>query len=363
MHHILFPLILLLSFSCSSPQRKVANYPESELKSLTAEELFLQGKVNYGKRKLHPFDENHFGQELDLSDRRPVVSLDKTVYGLKYAKAGHSVYGNFYHEHKFWVVRVPQDGVDRVFMHIAYFAPVVMKKYFGGHTYLRFEFKKDRPIEIVAAMPTDADLETQVSQVSELPENPLIHNAGLTAEAQWIKADKKKKYDFLRGKNSAFTQITRFISIQHRLWAFIQNGDPLRQIEFKIENPNAVFKEGLLTSERDALNVRYDTLGQNCTTTAFDILQRGSGIEDKRFLPLIKYLQKSIPALVVPKTQIYGGQPSVATIDDPSLRSEWKAIYERDYIKNQGKICGPDISPARCQNSKNAIEAIQSWEK
>ena len=365
MNQFLLSLLCLLSFGCSSPQtqRKVANYVEQEGKVLSAESLFLKGNVGFKKRKLHPFDENHFGKELDLSVRRPAVNLTGTVWGNKFAKPGFTVYGNFQHHDKFWIARVPDQGVNRVFMHIAYFAPIVMKKYLGGHTYLRFEMKPDAPIEIVAAMPTEDELSANsISTDLELsPSDRLIYNIGLTTEAQWIKEDKKKKYDFLRGKNGAFTQITRFISIHQRLWNFLSNGDPVKQVEFKIENPDNVLKVGLEKSEKDALNVRYDTLGQNCTTTAFDIIEEGSGVRDRRFQPIRKWLQKRIPTLVVPKTRVYGGTAPIPTISDETLRREWKEVYEWEIVQNHREICGPDIIPAHCENSKNAIKEITSW--
>ncbi len=366
--------LFVLSFSCSSPERKIANVDDIEVSVPTAEQIFIKGSVSYQKRKARPLDENHFAEEIDLNERRPAFNLDGTVYGTKFAKAGHSVFGNFYHHEKFWIVRVPDHSVNRVFIHFAYFAPIVMKKYLGGHSYLRFELKPESPVEIVAAMPDEQDLKNlqELSPEQRLDAIPgtdlstkerLIYNIGLTAEAQWSKVDKKKKYDIFRGEKNAYTQVTRFISMHHRLWGHLKDGDPLKQVELKIEDGTKVLKTGLMASEKDALNVRYDTLGQNCTTTVFDILEAGTGIKDRRFDPLRKWFQKRIPGLAIPKTKVWGGTGLIPTIDDPSLRREWRETYDWEIVQNQREICGPNVIAAHCQNSKDAVDKILSWPK
>jgi hypothetical protein len=374
MKSLLFLTLFAFMFSCSSPVRKIANVYDNKAIVPSADQVFIKGSVHYGKRKTRPFDENHFGEEIDLSERRPAFNLAGTVYGVKFAKAGHSVIGNFYHHEKFWIVRVPDNSVNRVFVHFAYFEPVVMKKYLGGHSYLRFELKPESPVEIVARMPDEHDLknlqdlnpEQRLDAIAPTDLNEkdrFIYNIGLTAEAQWSKTDAKKKYDFIRGEKNAFTQITRFISIHHRLWGHLSYGDPLKQVELKIEDGTKVLKTGLMVSERDALSLRYDTLGQNCTTTVFDILEAGTGLKDRRFDPLRKWFQKRIPGLAIPKTKVWGGGKLIPTIDDLSLRHEWKETYEWEMVEHQREICGPSVSAAHCQNSKNAVEKILSWPK
>jgi hypothetical protein len=373
MTHLYLSLLLALLVGCATPQRKIANTTEVIAKVPTASEIFLEGKVGFKKRKFRPLDEYHYGQDLDLSERRPVVNLTGTIYAQKFAKDGYSVFGNFYHHDKFWIVRVPVKGVKRVFMHVAYFAPIVFKKYLGGHTYLRFEMNPETPIEIVAPMPDSETLERlqSLSQDERLaaleapleltPEQARFEDIALTAEAQWVKEDKKKKYDIVRGKFGAFTQITRFISMHHRLWTFLSSGDPVNQIELQVEDADKVLQQGLMVSQRDGTSVRYDTLGQNCTTTAFDILRDGTGVQDTRFAPIRKFLQRRIPGLVIPKTRVYGGLKPIRTIDDPSLQKEFKETYDWEVVEKKKEICGPSIIKAHCENSKEAVEAIKGW--
>ncbi len=368
---VLIIAALSLLYSCTTPSRKLASV--DSLKTLTAKDLFLEGNFDLHKRKNRPFDEDHFGKELDLSQRRPSVNLNHSIFGQKYAKDGFQVIGNFYHLKQFWIVRVPSVGVKNIYMHISYFPPIVLGKYIAAHTLLRFRFDESTPIEIVAPMPDQKELARLNSMhaedaLSELPEpfsdDPkyILRDVALSAEAQWTKDDPKAAYDLVRGENAAYVQITRFESVQTRMWDFFSSGNPQVQIEFgKISDPDKVLNEGFKLSEREGLHTFYDTLLHNCTTTAFKIIELGTGKKDKRFLPIFKFLQTRVPTLSRSKIKYYDGLPATDMVDDETLRKDWLEVYQREFEQNKKPICADGMIKRHCDNVNKAVEKMKSW--
>lgn len=360
---ILVIFSLLSVFSCSSPGRNIAALREYRYPS--AESLFLRGKVEVQKRKNHPFDENHLGEDVDLSERRPIVWLDKTIFGEKYGKPGYKLVGNFYHHEKFWIVRIPDSSVDKVYVHFSFFPPLVAKRYIAAHALLRFKMKDSKPIEIVAPMPTlkKALAQEPLSEPRDtsLPENR-IFNLAISGEAQWSQQDQKKSYDLVRGKNNAYVQITRFMSIHQRMWDFLASGNPLSQVEIQnIDEPDKVLTTSLQVSQRDGIKRRYDLLAYNCTTTVFDILEESTGRSDKRFNPLVKYMERRVPIFSTRKLKEYGGIVTVSPLKDPTLRKEWKQVYERQVVNKRKPLCTSDVIPQHCKNTQQAIDLIRAW--
>ena len=118
----------------------------------TAEELFMEGKFSVKKSIFRPFDENHYGEALDLSERRPMVNVEESVFGAKYSKPGSKLFSNFYHNGRFYLARVPDRGVRNTYFQLSYFPPQIAGKYIAAHSLLRFEMEQNSPIELVAPM-------------------------------------------------------------------------------------------------------------------------------------------------------------------------------------------------------------------
>lgn len=348
---------------CSTPVRDLASTREYRYPS--AESLYLRGKVEVQKRKNHPFDEDHYGQDVDLSERRPIVWLDNTVFGQKYGKPGYRLVGNFYHHEKFWIVRIPNSSVDKVYVHFSYFPPLIAKQYIAAHALLRFKMKENKPIEIVAQMPTLQEALAKESlpepRDTGLPENR-IYNIAISGEAQWTKQDHKKTYDLVRGKNNAYVQVTRFMSIHQRMWDFLSSGNPLTQVEIQnVEDPDKVLTTSLVVSQGDGIKRRYDLLAYNCTTTVFDILEESTGRSDKRFNPLVKYMERRVPIFSTRKLKEYGGIITVSPLKDPTLKREWKQVYQRQVVRKRKLICTPTMIPEHCKHTQDAADLISGW--
>jgi hypothetical protein len=304
----------------------------------TSQELFQRGYF-LAKPMFSIFGhENHFGEELDLSEKRPAYKLNDTLFGKKYARPGYDVWGNFFQDKQFHIALVPQKGVKSFYFHIAYFPPRIGKVYIAAHSYLRFEMDPKTPIEIVAPMPTEAELK----KLRELPEDEAlkalpeatsipVRNIAISGEAQWSKDDPKKAYSLVRGERSAFVQIVRFEGIKERFKDFYTEGRPVDQFEYESkadQDPDSVLAYALARSQSDGLDHIYSTLRYNCTTMAFDIVEKATGVKDSRIGIIRSTIEKRVPTVARYKVDVEGGVKVVPFQLDPSMAEESKAAYE-----------------------------------
>ena len=342
----------------------------------TAGQLFLVGKFNIKKSFFKFFNEDHYGEEMDLSMRRPAVNLHGTVFEQKYGQPGFSLIANFYHKGQFYIARVPDRSVKDVSFHLAYFPPKVLDQYIAAHSLLRFEMEPDRPIELVALMPTEQSLKamseaTPAQELAMLAE-PLagpdyqIRNAAVSAEAQWTKNDPSKSYDLIRGTKGAFIQIVRFESINTRLSEMYEGGNPTTEIHLDLPahvSGDQILAEALRTSEHDGLTKLYDTFWYNCTTLAFDIVERAEGVHDERLGFIRSFLQKRVPIIAPEKLQQYGGIDAIPLQLDESLAKESFESYTDVIARPMRAICPADFSKENCTTVKQAISVLKKTGK
>jgi hypothetical protein len=322
----------------------------------TAQELFITGKFNV-KPPL-PFSENHFGEELDLSMRRPVANLAGTVFEAKYGKPGYTLVANFYHRGRLHIARVPNEGVEKVFLQRWYFQPEIMGHYIADHTLLRFQMNPEHPVEIVADMP-DASLLAKWSAMSSpelflaLPrekagEENRVRNVVLSGEVQWVANDAKKEYDLIRGELGAFIMIQRFMSMQDRIEKFMTSGDPVDEIELTDIRANLsdVLTIGLASSEEAALKTLYLTGFIDCRSHVFGLIERAEkwSIGKPSIIPRIDGL---VPSTIAGKLRFYGAEPAFPLYSDHGLALEMRGAYER--------VLAPEaaIWPMRIKIQKN----------
>ncbi|MEK7357074.1 MAG: hypothetical protein AAB250_11540 [Bdellovibrionota bacterium] len=333
----------------------------------TPGELFLRGK-SLGKQT-NGMMENHEGEELDLSTRRPTVNLEGTVFAEKYAKPGTTLWANFYHVGKFYVARVPDQGVKRVFLQIWYFATKGATKDLAAHSLLRFEMDPARPVELVAFMPEQTQLlnlaqMNKASAIAELPAELTgaqfkLRNVALSAEAQWSKKDPKKMYGILRGQMGAFMTIIRFVSMESRLMEFFKSGNPVSQVELDPEGVDLdkVLKTGLAKSQREGISIPYRTFIRNCTTIAFEIVEQAiEGIERKTFR-IREFMRELVPATVKKKLSDYGREV-MPVQQDTSLIREAALAHERVYLDPKSPVRGTTLEAKQLANLELAESMI-----
>ncbi len=364
-------LTLIFLASCASPKRFPA-FQETKLP--TAEELFLVGKFQVKKKVYLLMDENNYGKDLDLSERRPVVPLEGTVFEEKYGLPEHRLFANFFHKGKFWIARVPKKAVEKVYVQLSYFPPILAGKYVAAHSLIRFELNESTPLRLVAEMPTveqhqalqKASPEERLDLLPEVlsGEDPQyqVVNIAMSAEAQWTKDDPKKEYNLVRGKHGAFTQIIRIVSMDSRLREFFKSGNPVNQFEMKgLKRTDGILTEAILSSQRDGISKLYDTLWYNCTTMAFDILERGEGSKDKRFGFVRSFMQRRIPVIAPDKIKSYGDLEVVPMSMDVSLKDEISLVFQEDIVKAKRPLCPESMKPKLCATLQRTEQSLREW--
>jgi hypothetical protein len=307
----------------------------------TAEELYIRGQ--FLVKPSYFWSENHYGEPMDLSIRRPVVNLAETVFAKKYGKPGTTLIANVFHKGRFYVARVPSAGVANIYFQRAYFPPKILNRFIAAHSLIRIEMNTETPIELVAEMPSEAEVDSwkafSPEEVVARFSNPLsqtLHNVVISAEGSWTQVDRTKRYSLVRGLNGAYLQVVRIVSMEERFIEFYKSGNPVAQTLMEPEDQNLTkgLNVGIQMSERDGLKKIYNTLFYNCTTMAFDILQTAFKLRDDRLGYIRSFMQKRIP-IIAPLKLAYFGGIEVDPIDmDPSLAAEAKAARERIDCEN-----------------------------
>jgi hypothetical protein len=366
-------LILSLSFlvlSCSTAPTSIRHPQSVDLSDAvipTPEVLFLVGRFMLKKPSLKPWYDDHYGEELDLSIKRPTVNLAGTVFAAKYAKAGTRLQANFFHDGKFYIARVPEHGAKGIYFEIAHFPP----EFVAAHVLYRVEMESGHPIELVAEMP---DLEHLQVMQRLLPEQVIeslppelsgddfkIQNVGISTEAHWTKEDPKQSYDLARGQHGAYLRITRFVSMKVRFKDFYKVGNSTTQIKMPVtKDSNKVLAVGLDFSEREGLDHLYSTGNDNCETTALDIYETATGVKDPRIGFIRKFIDRRIPVLAPQTLAQYGGIEVAPMHLDPTLSSESLAAYRDVIVMPRRLLCPAGLAPAHCKNLRDAEALLKT---
>lgn len=371
---LVWALVAALGFApCAKAQDRAAAV--ADLVAPTPEQVFAAGRFNIKKNPLKVLAENHYGEELELGEKRPAFNLQGTVFERKYGREGTQLYANFYHRGGFYIVRVPDRGVSNVYFQLSYFPPKVLGRYIAAHSLLRLEMDPQAPVELVTPMPTVEQLDALRQAAPEArpsllpaplpadaPENR-VRNVAISAEAQWTKADPFKKYDLKRGTLGAYVQIVRFLSMQTRLEGFFDSGNPATQIRFDLDDPregDAILREALRTSQSDGLGKLYDTFWYNCTTLAFDIVERASNKKDRRVGFVRSFMQKRVPVISRDKLEQYGGLEAMPMHTDASLGEEFAAAYQTKVAKPGRDLCPRSMDAPNCENVKAARVLVEA---
>ncbi len=337
----------------------------------SADQLFLIGKFNLKPDLVHSLvgmREDHYGEDMDLSLRRPVYDLKGTVFDSKYGNDQSKLYANFYYHGKFYIARVPKQGVENVYFTLSYFPPT----WIAAHSLMRFQMKDDKPVELVAEMP---DL-TQLQKLAKVPDSERLDlladelsgpeyrlkNVVISAEAQWTQQDKYKAYDLQRGKEGAFIQIGRFEASEERFVEFYNGGNISKEIQLDPSRGHFddILSSGLKMSQRDGLSKFYDTGFYNCTSFAFEMIEMGQGFHDPRVDLVAKVVEDRFPILAPEKVKVYGTLPGMIVMhEDPTLKNESLNAYLRDIIKIKRPVCQTSMTEEQCQNINDAIDHVR----
>jgi hypothetical protein len=222
------------------------------------------------ERGIHnPFNKG-IGQPLDLSERRPIVTLDGSPFESFYGSdPSTTLVANIFHDHRFWIARIPRSGVQSTYFLRSFFMPMV------AHSLIRFQMADESPIQLLAEVPTQANAEA-LQFLPPRPDPILLRNVVVTAEAQWRVNDPYKAYNLVRGAMGQFVQITRVVSMEERFRNYYLTGNRtyMQKINWTPEESSSALLYAFQRSESDGINTYYNTFYYNCATTALSILER-----------------------------------------------------------------------------------------
>jgi hypothetical protein len=193
-------------------------------------------------------------QCMNTSIRRPAVIISEDDQKI--------TIGNFYHAGTYWIAEMPKTGIDQVIFQIASFPDSVPLIKFA-HTQLRFVMKAGNAIKLTPQdtasklTPTEIDQFNLVDQVS----GP----KGLD------------EFEASKGLGPNYGNILRVMGSLDRAKEELGGADDTtRQYLLKMtdEEKTAAMINGVHLSASLGYDDIYKLFSENCTTTAFDILDR-----------------------------------------------------------------------------------------
>jgi hypothetical protein len=234
-----------------SPSDTVLNQPvatpfQSESCILSKTDPYDVGEV------MHAGD--YKGQCMHTEIRRPVVILSEDDQKITIA--------NFYHDKAFWIAEMPKSGIDQVIFQIASFpASVPLIKF--AHTQLRFIMKAGNTIKLTPQdtasklAPTEIDQFNLVDQVT----GPKGFD----------------EFEATKGIGPNYGNVLRAMGSLDRAQEELGgNDDTTRQYLLNITDDEkvAAMVNGVYLSAKLGYGDIYKLLSENCTTTAFEILDK-----------------------------------------------------------------------------------------
>jgi len=188
---------------------------------------------------------------------RPAVVLDDeraAPYGG--TRDDELVLANVFHDHRFWVARIPLDGVDRVLFQLEYFPAIVP----AGHTQMRVRFRDDAPVVLIAQSGSDAGQYVTVQD--------LVVSVEAIGQPGY-------EYDLLRGLVNDFGAVYRVTSLAAKVdHMIVERQHRVEQWELYLEpgEPRHLIENFFYESDTRRMQSMYNTLFVNCTNEAIRIL-------------------------------------------------------------------------------------------
>lgn len=207
-----------------------------------------------GEFVISPDAEFYANQVVDSKKFRPpeIVSQNAKTITIK----------NFLHENKFYEVEVDLDSIDQVYIQALPFD--VLPGVRAGHIQARFTFKTDKLPRLLKVLNANNEwVDTNPTEVTPIKDLVVSYEAALPKGAS---------YNFLIGAVDANPLVGRIVSGEQK-----HSEGPERQvIQYRIPL-NAVERSTLLSryfnhAASIQMNLYYNTVTQNCTTTIFDAL-------------------------------------------------------------------------------------------
>ncbi|MBS1985647.1 MAG: hypothetical protein JST16_15905 [Bdellovibrionales bacterium] len=240
---------------------------------------------------------HYAGECIDTTQARPIrilsftdvarvlsgrPALEKTSFA---AQPGDVYVANFSHAGKFWIARIPQDGIQNIYYQIEYFPvlPVVGSlppfDKLASHSELRFQMKMGNEVYLI---PQNRKDDSQVLR---------LRNFVFSSEAVMRRGD---TFDLINKGTQGFYAIGyRFTSLDDKIKSMIL--EQHHQVDQILLNLNDAAKERVLetalhmsdSSNRGGMPEIYNSWDKSCITEAFRTLDQATdynpGGEDSIF--------------------------------------------------------------------------------
>jgi hypothetical protein len=206
------------------------------------------GKVmDFGKYK---------GQCVDTSIKRPanIISQDDDTI----------TFANFLNDGKYWIARVPKHGVARAIFQIEDF-PTGVSFVKAAHTQLRIVMQPGSELELTPQTPTP---DSSVAPIKVSDFNWSLEYA----------APAGVSYDIFHGELDEYALVERIVSTHDRgSEQILVDKNTVRQYQLKIPTQaelDALLVNGISDSDKVRMDEAYLTLGRNCTTELFNLIDQ-----------------------------------------------------------------------------------------
>ncbi len=197
------------------------------------------------------------GRCYDTTFARPVIVLDDdraAPYGG--LRDGELLLANVYHDGRFWVARVPVDGVEEVLFQLEYFPAIVP----AGHTEMRVRFRADSPVTLIGQSAADAGQEVTLRD--------LVFSVEAIGQPGY-------HYDLFRGLVNDFGAVYRVMSLETKLDDMVvkkQHDVEQWQLLLEPDETRRLIENFAYESDYRRMQTMYNTLFVNCTNEAVRIL-------------------------------------------------------------------------------------------
>jgi hypothetical protein len=340
--------------------------PQGNLTIPSNEQLFVSHKFQL------PLDpalkpELHNGEPLDLSVRRPVVSLEGSVFQTVYGKANYRLVGNVFHRGHFYIARLPLHAVQNTYYQLASSTDATIQ------SLLRFEFPFEQPVELVAKMPDESALEKlrdlHTEQILEAMPKELsgdeyrIRNLALSVEPQWSKKDPNPTYDNQRAELGAYVQIIRLVSMEVRFEEFFALGSNVTQIKLAAppEEIDRLLEAAIVISQQSGVTHPYNQTSLSGATVAVELLN--SVLTPKR---QVRALASKVHVPEHPRVHDITRWLNASALSQPvktpamqkdhSLSEEAHIAFQDAVVLPHRDVCPISMSRDLCQNITQTVK-------